>query len=107
MAEISRPMINDALRLLRLYLGFSQQQVASKTDLSQSMISDIEKGRKSVSMEVLDRYSSSLNVKMSDLLFFAEEIDGHPVATRGKLIVAPRLLAILERLAPAEISDAP
>lgn len=106
MNKRKRPMINDALRLLRLYLGLSQQQMATELDLSQSMISEIESGSKSVSMEVLERYSTTLGVRMSQLLLFAEELDGEPLKTKGKLIVASRVLSLLERLSPREIADA-
>ncbi|ODT70393.1 MAG: transcriptional regulator [Pelagibacterium sp. SCN 63-23] len=99
-------MINDALRLLRLYLGLSQKQISSEVQLSQSMISDIESGNKEVSMDVLERYSEKLNVRMSQLLFFAEELKGEPVKTRGKLIIANRVLKLLEALSPNEVSDA-
>ena len=106
MSKSKRPMINDALRLLRLYLGLSQKQIAAELELSQSMVSDIESGSKSVSMEVLEKYSSTLDVRMSQLLFFAEELDGHPIRTRGKLIVASHVLSLLERLSPREIENA-
>lgn len=106
MNDVKRPMINDALRLLRLYLGLSQKQISSEVQLSQSMISDIESGNKEVSMDVLERYSEKLNVRMSQLLFFAEELKGEPVSTRGKLIIANRVLKLLEALSPNEVSDA-
>lgn len=106
MKDIRRPMINDALRLLRLYVGLSQKQLSERIEISQSMISDVEKGNKSVSMELLEKYSSNLNIRMSELLFFAEEINDGSFLTRGKLIVAPRVIALLDRLAPTEISDA-
>ena len=106
MNDVKRPMINDALRLLRLYLGLSQKQISSEVQLSQSMISDIESGNKEVSMDVLERYSEKLNVRMSQLLFFAEELKGEPVKTRGKLIIANRVLKLLEALSPNEVSDA-
>ncbi|MBE7183919.1 MAG: helix-turn-helix transcriptional regulator [Methylobacterium mesophilicum] len=106
MNEHKRPMINDALRLLRLYLGLSQKRIATELDLSQSMISEIESGTKSVSMEVLERYSEKLNVRMSQLLFFAEELGNEPIKSKGKLIIATRVLSLLERLAPREIVDA-
>ncbi|MGO4561981.1 helix-turn-helix domain-containing protein [Rhizobiales bacterium 3FA27D7] len=106
MNDIKRPMINDALRLLRLYLGLSQKQIAVELDLSQSMISEIENGTKTVSMDVLDKYSVKFNVRMSQLLFFAEELDGEPLKMRGKLIIANRVLKLLERLSPREIADA-
>lgn len=106
MSEVKRPMINDALRLLRLYLGLSQKELAAELELSQSMVSEIENGGKSVSMEVLERYSAKLNVRMSQLLFFAEELDGEPVKTKGKLIVANRVLQLLEKLSPKELHHA-
>lgn len=103
MTDIKRPMINDALRLLRLYLGLSQKDLACELELSQSMISEIEKGSKSVSMEILERYSNKFDVRMSKLLFFAEELDGEPVTTKGKLIIANKALQLLDALAPKEI----
>lgn len=106
MNDIKRPMINDALRLLRLYLGLSQKQIAGELDLSQSMISEIENGTKPVSMDVLEKYSGKLNIRMSQLLFFAEELDGEPIKTRGKLIIANRVLKLLDSLSPREIVDA-
>lgn len=106
MTNIKRPMINDALRLLRLYLGLSQKDLALELEISQSMISEIENGSKSVSMEILERYSTKFDVRMSNLLFFAEELDGEPIKTRGKLIIADKALRLLDSLAPKEISNA-
>jgi transcriptional regulator with XRE-family HTH domain len=106
MSNSKRPMINDALRLLRLYLGLSQKELASELEISQSMVSEVESGTKSVSMELLERYSEKLDVRMSQLLFFAEELDGEPVKTKGKLIIASKVLTMLERLSPREISHA-
>jgi transcriptional regulator with XRE-family HTH domain len=99
-------MINDALRLLRLYVGHSQKELAAELDISQSMVSEIESGSKPVSMEVLERYSTTFNVRMSQLLFFAEELEGQPLKTRGKLIIATKVLSLLEALAPREPADA-
>ena len=106
MDNIKRPMLNDALRLLRLYLGLSQKELASELEVSQSMISEVENGVKAVSMELLERYSTKLDVRMSQLLFFAEELDGEPIKTKGKLIIASRVLGLLEKLAPREIAHA-
>lgn len=106
MSEKKRPMIADALRLLRLYFGLSQKQVAANLSLSQSMISDLEKGEKSVTMDVLERYSSAFGIRMSQLMLFAEELSDDPVKTKGKLIVAPKIISLLEKLAPREVVDA-
>ena len=106
MVNLKRPTINEALRLVRLYWGFSQIELADKLSLSQSMISDIERGAKEVSVEVLERYSKELGIRMSQLLFFAEELDGQPLQKRGRLIIANRVLELLRALAPREMQDA-
>ena len=101
-----RSMINEALRLIRLYWGYSQVELADKLGVSQSIISEIESGQKSVSLDLLEKYSKSLGIRMSQLLFFAEEIEGEPIARRGRLIFAERVLKLLERLRPHEPSEA-
>ena len=103
--NVKRPLINEALRLVRLYWGLSQIELAEKLSLSQSMISDIERGAKDVSVDVLDRYSENLGIRMSQLLFFAEELNGQPTQKRGKLIIAKRVLELLQNLAPSEMND--
>jgi len=106
MSDIKRPMINEALRLVRLYWGYSQIEMSKELELSQSMISEIERGTKNVSMEVLERYSSKLGIRMSQLIFFAEEIEGEPPQSRGKLIVANKVLKLLDKLMPKDAVDA-
>ena len=106
MSDVKRPMINDALRLIRLYHGFSQAELAEEIGLSQSLNSEIERNAKPVSIEVLERYSQKLGVRMSQLMFFAEELEGEPVQKRGKLIVANRVLKLLESFSPREPAGA-
>lgn len=99
---IKRSNINDALRLLRLYCGYSQAEMAEKLSVAQSLVSEVERSQKNVTIDLLEAYSRAVGVSMSKLLFFAEEIDGQPVARRGQLIVADKVLKILEKLKPAE-----
>lgn len=95
-----RPMINEALRLLRLYCGFSQAEMAKRLSVAQSMVSQIEAGRKNVTMDLLEAYSEASGVRMSQLLFFAEEMEGQPIARRGQLIVADKVLKLLDTIKP-------
>jgi len=76
--------------------------MAQRVGVTQSLISDVEGGRKAVSMDLLEAYSTAVNVKMSQLLFFAEEIEGQPIARRGQLIIAEKVLHILEKLRPGQ-----
>ena len=95
-------MINEALKLLRLYCGYTQSEMAKRLSVTQSMVSDVEGGRKTVTMDLLEAYSDAVNVRMSQLLFFAEEVEGQPVAGRGQLIVADKVLKLLEKLKPVD-----
>ncbi len=76
--------------------------MAKRLGVTQSLISDIEGARKAVSMDLLEAYSEAVGIKMSQLLFFAEEIDGQPIARHGQLIIADKVLKLLEKLRPVE-----
>ncbi len=97
-----KTQINEALRLVRLYWGYTQSELAEMIEVSQSMVSGIEAGTKAVSMDLLEKYSTGLNIKMSRLLFFAEELADKPVQSRGKLMVAGKVLELLDAIAPKE-----
>lgn len=100
-----RAMLNEALKLARLYWGYSQSELSEVIGVSQSMLSEIERGQKTVSMDLLEKYSSGLGVRMSQLLFFAEEIEDQPPIKKGRLVVASQVLRLLEALKPDEPGD--
>ncbi|MEO9969230.1 MAG: helix-turn-helix transcriptional regulator [Hyphomonadaceae bacterium] len=100
--KTKRPLVNEALRLARLYWGYNQGQMADLLGVSQSIISEVESASKSVSMDLLEKYSAALNVKMSNLLFFAEELEDVPNPSRGKTIIATKVLEFLDGIAPKE-----
>lgn len=102
MTSQSKTMISEALKLARLYWGYSQTEMSQATGISQAMISEIERGTKAVTLETLDRYSEALGVRKSDLMFFAEEIEGQAPIRKGRLIIAEKALRILDRLKPEE-----
>lgn len=106
MSEKRKPMLNEALTLARLYWGYSQQELAEMLGLSQAMVSEIERGSKSVTLETLNRYSDVLGVRKSQLMFFAEEIEDETPVRRGRLIVARKALDLLEALKPKDLDVA-
>lgn len=99
-------MIGKALKLLRLYAGLSQNEVARKLGVAQSLISGVESEKVDVSMALLNSYSNAFNIRRSQLLFFAEEIEGEPIHGKGHLLVADRVLKILDGVSPKEKASA-
>lgn len=97
-------LINEALRVMRLYWGKSQAALASELGISQSYLSEIEAGKKEATLDLLRRYSEALNVPMSRLLFFVEQMEGVPSPTRGRVFVAGKALELLRSLIPEDVS---
>ena len=102
MKAIEKAMINEALTIARLYWGYSQAEMGRELGMSQAMVSEIERGSKAVTMETLEKYSRALKVRKSELLFFAEEIEGEEPIRRGRLIIAQKALRLLDALKPMD-----
>ena len=92
-------MLNEALRLVRLFHNQSQTQVADGISLSKSYISEIEGGKKKVSMEVLERYSQHFNIPVSSLMFFAERTAEGGRSEHLRTYVAAKVVKMLDWLA--------
>ena len=74
-------MINEALRLIRVFHDLKQFQAAERLGISKSHISEIEKGNKTPSLDLIERYSQEFRIPVSAIMFFAEEL---PNAKRGE-----------------------
>lgn len=70
--------VRKKLKLLRKSKKITQKQVASRTGLSPSLLSQIENGQIAASLSTLDKLSASLNVKIA---YFLDEEAGESLAT--------------------------
>ena len=68
-------MLNQAIRLIRVYHDMNQADAAKAVGLSKSYVSGLEKGDKPVSISVLEKYSAAFDIPMSSLMLFAEKLD--------------------------------
>lgn len=68
-------MINEALRLIRLAHGYKAKEVAEMLSISPSYVSEIESGKKTATVELLTKYSAAFGIRLSTIMFFAEELD--------------------------------
>ena len=64
--------ISRAIRERRVNLGVSQEELGNRADLHRTYISDIEAGRRNLSLRSLFRIASGLGLSVSDLLKIAE-----------------------------------
>ena len=56
------------VRFFRLARGISQEELAHEADSNRTYISDLERGTRNPSLEVVERIAIALNVTMGDLL---------------------------------------
>lgn len=85
-------MIGKALKLIRQYHNKSQKDMAQILNISNSYLSEIENNKKSVSFELLSKYSETFSIPMSSILFFYENQNNSHVKTK----IASKTLDLLD-----------
>jgi len=83
--------IIDKIKAIRIKNGISQMELSLRSNLSQSFIANLEKGKKQPSVLTLIRIADSLNVNPQE--FFPESIDsGTREQTKEKICKLLELL---------------
>lgn len=62
-----------AIRILRNNAGISQEVFAAMCDLHRTYISDIELGKRNVSLENIQKMAKALNIQISDIFLEVEK----------------------------------
>jgi transcriptional regulator with XRE-family HTH domain len=89
-------MLNEALRLIRVYHDLSQTQLCGEIGISNSHLSEIEKGKKQPSLDLLARYSARFSIPTSSLLFFSESLDSSKITDPLRVIAAKKVVSLLQ-----------
>lgn len=92
-------MLNEALRLIRVYHDLNKSEVAERVDLSKSYITELESGDKKVTLEVLQKYAAGFNIPLSSLLFFAERASNSGPKDGMRVAVASKVIKMLDWIA--------
>lgn len=71
-------MLPYALKLLRASHDFTQKELAQKLRISASHLCEIESGKKTPSLALLEHYGQVFQVPVSSILFLAENFDCQP-----------------------------
>ena len=89
-------MLKEALRLVRVYHDMSKADLARNLGFSPSYITELESGKKKVTMETLQRYSQSFDVPVSSLMLFAERTQDAEFTEHARAFVAKKALKMLD-----------
>ena len=92
-------MLNLALKLLRVFHEMKQKELASKLSISTSHLCEIESGKKTPTLSVLNRYAEVFEVPVSSILFLAENLECGIAPGRIQSFVSPKVLAMINFVA--------
>ena len=67
--------LGKAIIMLRKQRGLAQEQFANEAEIDRRYMSDIENGKRNISIDVIERLANCLGINVSDLFSIAENID--------------------------------
>lgn len=91
-------MLGEALRLIRVYHDLKQNQAAQLLGLSTSYLSEIERGQKTPTLEIIDRYAKAFEMPVSSIMFFSENLDRKGTIDQARTFVAGKVISLLQFL---------
>jgi len=91
-------MIGERIKKLRLQKGLNQVDIYTKIGLSSSYYSEIENGKKNVTIETLEKICKVLDISMSE--FFADDTE--------KVVIDNEIIKIIKEshVTPAQLRKA-
>jgi len=94
----SNPGIINNIKKISVQKGLSQQQLAEKSGISQSFLSDLENGKKSPTVDSLNKICHSLGISLAE--FFSRRKSQEFAALPAEII---NLVDDLRELSPGQI----
>ncbi len=94
-------MLHEALRLIRVYHDLKQAELAEKLGISKSYMSEIEKGVKSPTVDLINKYAEVFKMPASSILFFAENMENPQpsgASRQARQFVAGKIIKLLQFL---------
>lgn len=64
-----------AIQQLRKQRGLSQERLALEADVDRRYMSDIENGKRNISLDIMERIASRLGIDVSELMRYAENVN--------------------------------
>jgi transcriptional regulator with XRE-family HTH domain len=89
-------MLNEALRLVRVFHDLSQSDLSRELGVSNSYLSELEAGKKQPTLDMLGKYSERFEIPVSALLLFSEELNAPKPTEKLRKYAAKKLIALLE-----------
>lgn len=97
-------MLNEALRLIRVFHNMNQKELSEKLTISRSYLSEIESGRKNISIELINKYSTVFDIPSSSLLLFSENLENNKFSEKTRVYMAKKVVNIMNWVSESGVS---
>jgi transcriptional regulator with XRE-family HTH domain len=75
-----------------------QNEAAEKLGISKSYLSEIEKGHKDPTLDLLKRYENTYNIPASSIMFFSENMGKSKAHEQARTFVAAKIISLMKYL---------
>ena len=89
-------MLGNTLKRLRGIYGYSAKEMSELLGISSSYLSEIENGKKKVSIDLLDRYSELFGLRVSTLVRFSEDYEDAELNNAGQKFITSLMSKVIE-----------
>jgi transcriptional regulator with XRE-family HTH domain len=89
-------MLNEALRILRVFKGIEAKDLAKQLGISPGQLSEIEKGIEEPSLSLIMRFAEILTTTPSSILAFSEELQTERGSKHFSSIVRKKTIQFLK-----------
>ena len=80
-------MLNKVLKDIRTYHRYSQDELANQLNVSKSYISEIENGKKNVTMTILKKYEECFDIPSSSIIELSEKMENKEKLPKHKKLI--------------------
>lgn len=87
-------MLNEALKLIRLFHKQTQKELAESLGISVSYLSEIEAGNRRINVELLSKYSEAFGIPASSLMLFSERLE-QGTLEKTRVAVAEKIVKVM------------
>ena len=91
-------MLNEILRLLRVFHDLKLNELAEQLDISTSYLSEIENGKKQPSLDIIRKYANVFKTSPSSILLFSEQIGKNKSGKDLKSILRKKTIQFLQSI---------
>ncbi|GED28680.1 hypothetical protein BAG01nite_47820 [Brevibacillus agri] len=95
-------MIGDVLKKTRAIYGYKATEMSSKLGISSSYLSEIENNKKQPSLELLQRYSEILGIRLSSLILLSENLENATKRNKSQEFIKKMMLGLINSMSKDE-----